>query len=225
MILSAFLFNYGILFFNNPSMEEFPVRGIDVSHHQGDIDWEIINGIDFVFIKATEGGDYVDPEFESNWHDSANTGIRRGAYHFFSLCKGGEEQASNFIHTVPVDKNALMPVIDLEFSGQCKNIDKDYDVKGEIDIFSEILEGVYEKKPVLYVTYEFYNRYLKDRIKGYQVWIRDLYTAPVEINDGKWLFWQYSSRGKISGIDGFVDFNVFNGSKEDFIMLTEKSIK
>ena len=106
---------------NNPDKKRFPIRGIDVSRFQTEIDWQLINNenIRFIFIKATEGADYRDPAFAENWSKSKQTGLIRGAYHFFTFCRAGKEQARNFIETVPVEVEMLPPVIDLEFGGNC----------------------------------------------------------------------------------------------------------
>src|SRR5262245_48058079 len=89
--------------------------GVDVSHHQGHIAWAKLprQGVDFAYIKATEGGDHADSRFSINWRAAHAAGIRRGAYHFFTLCRSGREQAYHFIRHVPVDAAALAPAVDL----------------------------------------------------------------------------------------------------------------
>jgi lysozyme len=105
----------------HPSLEKFPRQGIDVSHHQGPIAWQELagQGVSFAYIKATEGGDYKDRRFSDNWNSAKNAGIARGAYHFFTLCRAGADQARNFIDSVPVEIDALPPAVDLEFMGNC----------------------------------------------------------------------------------------------------------
>jgi lysozyme len=114
---AAVLYMNGYWYFNYPSKNKYPVRGIDVSHHQGKIDWLKVKGeeIHFVFIKATEGSSHKDTEFNRNWNGATGAGLIKGAYHYFSFCKPGIEQAQNFINTVPVNSGALPPVIDFEF--------------------------------------------------------------------------------------------------------------
>ena len=118
----SLLYLNGYLRFNYPKKSQYPIRGIDVSHHQGKIDWNKIKEekFYFVYIKATEGGTYKDPEFARNWNEVSKVGLLKGAYHFFTFCKPGIEQARNFIDTVPVDPDSLPPVIDFEFIGNCK---------------------------------------------------------------------------------------------------------
>src|SRR5687767_1386258 len=105
----------------HPSDSEFPVQGIDVSHHQGRIQWPLLKsqGVDFVYIKASEGGDFRDPMFAANLKGAADSDIRRGAYHFFTLCRPGAVQAGNFISVVGKASDLLPPAVDLEFGGNC----------------------------------------------------------------------------------------------------------
>ena len=95
----ALLFWNGVLLINNPSSAEFPVRGVDVSAYQGDIDWKTLasQNIDFAFIKATEGSNFTDKRFAFNFAEASKTSLRVGAYHFFSFESGGDTQAENFI--------------------------------------------------------------------------------------------------------------------------------
>jgi len=103
LILLLFtLFYYGVVRFNYPSVSQYPVRGIDVSHHQGKIDWQAVKkqDIQFAYIKSTEGVDYQDPMFKTNWLEAHKAGIIRGAYHFFNFCSSPVKQAENFIRVV-----------------------------------------------------------------------------------------------------------------------------
>src|SRR5262245_16273620 len=113
----AWLLWNGHLWFNMPSFRRYPVQGLDVSAHQGNIDWkQVASGPwSFVYIKASEGGDFKDPSFGANWAASGKTGLLRGAYHFFTFCRPGKDQAANFIASVPREAGSLPPVADLEF--------------------------------------------------------------------------------------------------------------
>src|SRR5262245_34821654 len=95
------------------------VQGVDVSWHQGPIDWNAVSRAEvrFAYVKATEGADYVDPRFAFNWREAHRAGLYVGAYHFFTLCRSGAQQASNFIQAVPVENGALPPAVDLEHMG------------------------------------------------------------------------------------------------------------
>lgn len=212
------LFFFGILQINNPDKARFPIRGIDVSHFQQDIDWQALRNeeIRFVFIKATEGGDYRDPAFLENWNRSKQAGFTRGAYHFFTFCRAGKEQARNFIETVPVEAEALPPVIDLEFGGNCSARPEREILIKELDDFIIEIRRVYRRQPILYVEHESYEAYVKGEFERLHIWIQDRFFYP-ELSDGrKWTFWQYSSRGRLQGINTYIDLNVFNGTEDDF---------
>ncbi|TGM16029.1 lysozyme [Leptospira selangorensis] len=215
-----FAFDKGIIWFVYPSESKYPIRGIDVSNHQGNIDWKKIpkNKIQFAYIKATEGGDWKDKAFSRNWEQANQLGIRVGAYHFFTLCRSGKEQAANFISYVPIDQNALPPVADLEFVGNCKERPPLQDVKKEIQDFLSTLENHYGKKPILYLTYEFIDLYLKDDFIEYPVWIRDIFGHPSSTFKRNWIIWQYHSRARLEGIEGPVDLNIL---RRDDLFLKE----
>lgn len=111
--LGGWLVYTGRIRLNHPSPEKYPVRGVDVSHYQGAIDWQVLSAqsIQFAYIKATEGSSLVDEYFAQNWQDAHRTALYVGAYHFFSFDSPGQSQAENFIRTVPETDNALPPVI------------------------------------------------------------------------------------------------------------------
>lgn len=89
--------------------DEWEVFGVDVSSYQGEVDWPVLaeQGVDFAFIKATEGSLLQDRRFAANWAGAAAAGVRAGAYHFLSYDSPGETQADNFIAAVPVTEGAL----------------------------------------------------------------------------------------------------------------------
>lgn len=213
-----YLFYNGILWFNNPSKDEYPIRGIDISHHQGDIDWIALRTekFDFVFIKATEGGDFVDKKFHNNWKSAIEEGYVVGAYHFYRLCTSWRLQADNIIKTVPKEINRLPIVLDLEFVGNCLTHKSNEDIRIDIRALIDSLQKHYGRKPLLYVTEEFYERYMVGYFDDMPLWYRNIFTKPSLGEDKSWLFWQYSNRGRLNGIDGFVDENVFYSDKRAF---------
>ncbi len=222
LILLAFilynLFDNGKFTFVNPNSEKYTIRGIDVSHHQHTIDWETVkqSNIIFAFIKATEGDDFKDRMFEINWREALKNDIIPGAYHFYSLRYSGLSQATNFINTVPDELNSLPPVIDLEYGGNSKiRPPKQYFIE-DLKEYIDLIEYHYNKEPILYTTENFYNDYLHPEFADYKIWIRSIFFEPDIIGFDNWVFWQYNARGHISGIEGFVDLNVFNGSLEEF---------
>ncbi len=214
----AFLFYNGYMRFNYPSFKEFPVRGIDISHHQGNINWGKLKdeNISFIFIKATEGADFKDPEFKNNWDNAKKYGYAVGGYHFYRLCKTGLEQADNFIQTVPKEHGSLPPAIDLEFGGNCKtNKSRDLVIK-EIGECIATITKHYGKTPVIYATKDFYKDYLINNFSQCPVWIRDISSRPLLPDNKGWIFWQFANRGHLNGINGFIDLNVFYGDRNEF---------
>ena len=213
LILFALCF-FGLWIPNAPSRAKYTVRGIDVSHHQGNIDWARVksSGIQFAYIKATEGAEFKDGEFIRNWNAAAAADLKHGAYHFFHLEISGEKQAANFIATVPDDANALPPVIDLEFSGHNKDRRPATEAfLRDLSSFWDAIVSRYRKIPVVYTASDFQKQYLA-QMPVERLWIREIVTSPPP----SWTIWQFSSRGRVHGVPGFVDLNVFNGTLVDF---------
>ena len=219
-IVFALLY-FGVLQINNPDKTKFPIRGIDVSRFQQKIDWQALKSEDvrFVFIKATEGADLRDAAFSENWYESKQAGLMRGAYHFFTFCRAGQAQAQNFIAIVPVEAEMLPPVIDLEFGGNCSTRPEKEILLKELGDFVAEIERVYHRQPILYVKYDSYEAYIKGEFENLHLWIQDRFFYPELPDKRKWSFWQYSSRGRLRGIQTYVDLNVFNGTEQDFKLL------
>ncbi|MCC8194321.1 MAG: glycoside hydrolase family 25 protein [Deltaproteobacteria bacterium] len=217
----AFCLYTGRIQFNSPSRAVFPVRGIDVSHHQGAVDWPELARQDlrFVYIKATEGGDFKDPRFADNWREANKAGFAVGAYHFFLPGRTGLEQAGNFIGSVPRQADALPPALDVECPVEPPGPQREI-VRARIAECLARLEAHYGKIPVIYTTYEAYAGYIHGGFARYPLWIRSVFSTPDTAMLGReWLIWQYSSRGRLTGYSGrerFIDLNVFNGKEEAF---------
>lgn len=226
IVISSIIFMLynGIIWLNDPSENSYPIRGVDVSHYQNEIDWEVLasENIDFAFIKATEGSSTVDEKFEYNWTEANKTHLYTGAYHFFSFDSSGITQAENFINTVPITENMLPPVIDLEFYGDKFSNPPDRDAVNKIlDDMIEKLTEHYGMSPIIYATEKSYEMYIYNGYEDNPIWIRNIIQPPSfpEDDDREWTFWQYSNRQKLKGYNGdekFIDMNVFNGSEEDF---------
>jgi lysozyme len=178
--------------------------------------------VNFVVIKATEGGDFKDKSFGENWRKAGQNNFTRGAYHFFTFCKPGKVQAKNFIDSVPVENNTLPPIIDLEFKGNCKTRLSKAALKQELQDYIAVVQKNYQQTPVLYTTHEFYDLYLQREFIQNPIWISNLSTQPYLADGRRWTFWQYSNQGKVSGIETSVDLNIFNGSIEQFQELSNK---
>lgn len=222
LMVMAVLFWNGIILFNQPSKSSYPIRGVDVSHYQGEIDWAKMaeQEIDFAFIKATEGSSLIDECFSFNWQQAEAAGICVGAYHFFSYDSSGCTQAENFIANVPQSEWNLPPVIDVEFYGEyAKNPLQREVVQAELDTMVYTLTEHYGRAPILYATKKAYDLYLAGDYAQCDIWIRDVFREP-NLSDGRaWTFWQYSDRERLQGYSGkekFIDVNVFFGTKEEF---------
>ncbi|RDU65259.1 lysozyme [Helicobacter didelphidarum] len=223
------ILNSGIIWFNMPSRTKYPVIGVDVSAHQGDIDWRILSkDLSFAFIKATEGSSWSDKKFQYNWEKSLENLSVIGAYHFFSFDSSGETQAKNFIANVPnqssikniqqdsnitkgstLQKCILPPGVDIEFYGnKSSNPPSPESIYKELDVLLTTLEKFYGKKPIIYTTPSFYKRYLHGRYTQYPLWIRSIFFPPdsifakifdVYFSTSQWSFWQYNPKGVLQG--------------------------
>ncbi len=198
--------------------EGYEVRGVDVSHYQGNIDWKILadEDIDFAFIKATEGSGHVDTRFYENWAAADDTDLKVGAYHFFSFDSPAETQAQLYIETVGDLSGRLIPVVDIEFYGdKFSNPPKEEELVAELKTLLSLLEAEYGVKPMVYTTYTFYYKYLNGELDGYPLWIRNIYFSPNVDMRGKWTFWQYTDQAMLNGYSGaeeHIDLNVFYGN-------------
>lgn len=212
----------GLVQVNNPSRDRFPVRGVDVSRYQGSIDWPTLaaQGIEFVFIKATEGSSHTDPAFATNQAGATAAGLRTGAYHFFSFESPGDSQADNVIATVPAEPGQLPVAVDVEFYGDYwTNPPPVAEVRRELAVLLGRLDAHYAAGAILYTTGEVYNRYLAGAFPGVEVWIRDVWREPALADGRAWTFWQFSDRRRLDGYRGeeqFIDLNVYAGSRADW---------
>lgn len=196
----------------SPDRGKYPVRGIDVSHHQGQIDWRRVAADDVAFavIKATEGGDHVDTAFATNLRDARAAGLAVGAYHFFTFCRPGADQAKNFISVVPNDQPLLPPVVDIEFGGNCPQRPSPEQLNAELQAFLGPVEAAFGKTAIVYLTDEAEATYA-GRIAARPLWLRSLLMEP---DRRDWIYWQYHNRGRVDGITGDVDLNVLQGGRE-----------
>ena len=199
-----------------------PVQGIDVSYWQGDIDWQKVGaaGIHFAYIKATEGADRLDPKFLTNWHAAKQAGIARGAYHVMYWCRVAKEQASWFMLNVPGDGDALPPVLDVEWNSHSKTcphrIARDNAI-AKIKIMLEAMEAHTGKRPIIYTDPKFHRQVLEGEFPDYQFWLRSVAAKPeAKYRARNWVFWQFTTTGRVRGVAGPVDRNSFNGTRADW---------
>lgn len=202
------------------------LHGVDVSRYQLDIDWELMQSMDiygkpihFIFIKATEGNYMVDKYFEKNWAGSGKYNFKRGAYHYYKPNSDPKEQAALFIKTIKLKKGDIAPVVDFE------EVDflKKKAILADLKIFIDALEDHYKVKPIIYTSFSIYRDYLKGKFDKYPLWIAHYYKEKLQLPENKkWHFWQHSDKGRVNGVKGDVDYNVFNGSVQDFNKLLIK---
>lgn len=190
------------------------LHGVDVSHHQKEIEWKMVfevNPIDFAFVKATEGNDFVDSMFCYNWESLRDQGVRRGAYHFFRAYGCGDEQAVNFLSHVEMQPGDLIPVLDIERTdGIAPEI-----MLEEAKIWLKMVEDSLCIKPIIYSNQHFYDTYLAGQFDQYPLWIARYSEDSPCLADGRiWDIWQYSNQGCIDGISQKVDLNMFVGTHD-----------
>lgn len=223
IILLVAFFAYKIAVrISESTLESFPVKGVDVSSYQGKIDWETLagQGVDFAFVKATEGSTYKDRLYSENIKNAKETDIALGAYHFMSFESDGKTQAENFISSVKKEDIVLPPVIDLELYG-------DYtikppsasDVRKILDELVSELYKEYGKYPIIYTNRRAYLLYVSGEYAKCDLWMCDIIKRPSLPDGREWKFWQYSHTGKLEGYSGeeeYIDLNVFGGDEREF---------
>lgn len=196
--------------------EGYEIHGIDISHYQGKIDWEqlknaMIKGcpVRFVIIKSTEGSSRLDENFRENFNQARDFGFIRGVYHFWSNKSTAREQAYYFLDQVHLADGDLPPVLDIEHKPADKSVE---DFQRDVLTWLHIVEDKYHAKPIIYTYYKFKEQYLSAPVfDDYPYWIAHYYVDKVQYK-GKWKFWQHTDVGKLPGIKGYVDFNIYNGS-------------
>jgi lysozyme len=211
------LFERGVIRFNYPSRADYPVQGIDVSHHQGVIDWPLLRGGPwrFAYIKASEGADFLDEDYATNREGAASAGLVAGPYHYFTLCTPGAAQAAHFVAVAPPTPG-LPPAVDLEYGGNCSARPARADFRKELRAFLDVVEARWGCRATLYVTQDFYAAYLAGERHANPLWVRDLYRRPRLEDGAAWTLWQYANRAHVDGIQGFVDLNAFAGGEAEF---------
>ena len=194
----------------------YKVHGIDISHYQGNINWKMLEQtrqgqfpIQFIFMKATEGGDYPDKRFVANFDSAKAHGFIRGAYHFYNPKTNADKQADFFINSVKLEPGDLPPVLDIE--KKSKDIKK---LQADLKHWLRRIEDHYGVKPIIYASYKFKTKYLNDSVfNSYPYWIAHYYVDSVHYK-GDWKFWQHTDVGTLPGINEQVDLNIFNGGME-----------
>ena len=226
--VSPYSFRWKGIFGEGKFPKGYSIHGIDISHHQGEIDWDLLrnSSIDgsplrFIIIKATEGTDFLDENFNDNFYQAGENNFIRGAYHFFLPSEPATDQARYFLKQVHLEEGDFPPVLDFEHKGEL-TADQ---IKKAALTWLRIVEKHYNVKPIIYTNYDFKMKYLSDSIfDEYPYWIAHYYVDTLKYS-GPWRLWQHTDVGKIRGIKGNVDFNIYNGSMYDLQKFTIGSRK
>ena len=187
------------------------VHGLDLSHYQGEVFWETVGDntkMAYVYLKATEGGDRIDSRYERNIDLAHRHGLKVGSYHFFRPKTPLVRQLQNFKTQCLPGEQDLIPMLDVETTAGLPNeafCDSLYR-------FLRLMEQTYHQKPLVYTGRNFYNKYLQGKIDDYRIMIA-LYTdeEPVLADGREVTLWQYTGKGRIVGVNGFVDKSRFMG--------------
>lgn len=182
--------------------------GIDVSKYQGTIDWdEAANDeqVGFAYIKATEGQSLVDNQYYRNTQECKRLHIPFGVYHFFSTKVTPEDQLNNFLSNVRISDHDLIPIVDVEIKGR-RTSDE---LRDALAVFCEKLTQACGIMPIIYTSYNFYHTYLMGgRFDKYKIMIARYHPDEPMLKDGRQhVLWQYTSSGRVEGINGRVDIS------------------
>lgn len=194
--------------------ERFPIRGIDLSAHNGytNLNAAAADGYEFVFLKASEGVSHRDENFVLNYEKARHAGMKTGAYHFFRYDRDGVEQAINFLRSVGNRPLELGLVIDVEDQGNAKNVPED-SIRTRLERMVEYL-NMRGHRVTFYSNRGGWESHLREDFEGMPLWICSFNDGNAAAGD--WDFWQYNHRGKVAGIRGKVDLNTFRGSREEW---------
>lgn len=190
--------------------EGYASVGIDVSHHQGEIDWEYLLDkrgfdtiIDFVYCKVTEGADHVDTQWKNNRQKLNELGVLNGAYHYFQTKSFPRPQAAHFLKHWDEREIDLPPVLDVEEEGI-----SDEDLIAKMKIWLVEVERVSGHRPIIYTSLNFYETKFRNQFPGYKFWLAAYSREPQYMDDNQVIHWQFSESGRLPGIDNKVDLNV-----------------
>lgn len=187
------------------------IHGIDISHYQGSVFWEAIGNnskMAYVYMKATEGGDRIDHMYEENIHLAHRYGLKVGSYHFFRPKSPLRTQLKNFMMQCRPGDQDLIPMIDVESTGKLST----EEFCDSLITFLQMVTEAYHQKPLVYTGNNFYNKYLQHKIDEYPLMIAKYADTEPELYDGRdYIIWQYTGKGRINGINGYVDKSRFMG--------------
>ena len=180
-------------------------HGIDVSHHQGTIDWDEFfasadTNIRFIYIKATEGGNFKDNQWETNEKALSAFDVRYGSYHYFKPNLSAEKQARHFVRQTRNSLGSLPPVLDSEEDGSD-------DLVANMKVWLKYVERELGRRPIIYTSYNQYMEQFRGKFTGYKFWIAAYSEQKPHLDDPQVIHWQYSDNETVPGIKGPVDLN------------------
>lgn len=192
--------------------------GFDISHHQGIVDWTKAraSGARFVFMKASEGRTFKDDCFARNWRALADSGIQRGAYHYFTPSVDGELQAEHFLRQVEraggLQDDDLPPVVDLENAEAFGKVGPKKAL-ARVQAFCRVVEARTGRAPMIYTGRNFWRRAMRNtrRLASHPLWVVDIGGLPEPRRPSPWRswdFWQFTFKGLVPGISGPVDLDL-----------------
>jgi len=217
LLLTVYLWGkYNKVQFNYPASSLYSTYGLDVSHHQGEVNWPLVekSQFKFVFLKATEGETFKDKRFEDNYLQAKKAGLKVGAYHFWSFCKDPKKQVNNILSSVPRLSGDILPALDMETIKKCefKNSEQEKSIINmHINIAISELSFQFGKSPIIYTTMDFISQHPEILKNKTVYWIRSLLGPPF-LSNQTWSIWQYHNAGRVDGIEGPVDLNVISES-------------
>lgn len=201
---------------------KYPIVGIDISSHNGDIDFYKVKNDDFSFviIKASEGEDVLDSLFTTNYNRAKANGLKVGAYHYFRKNTDGINQAKNFVEAVGWRKLDLPLVIDVEDEIN-DNVSDDITLKNLNFMIDNLQSRGF--KVMIYTNGNGYKKYVKDRqlINVNNLWLCS-FKKPNDIAHIPHQLQQFSHHGRVNGVDGDVDLDVFNGNEKQWELWLSK---
>lgn len=191
----------------SPSYVMYPTRGLDLSAHNGDVDFEAVkrSGVSFVILKATEGESFADKRFEANYAAARDAGLLVGAYHFFRFDCDGRVQANHFLNVIGDREFDFPLVLDVEESGNPAGHRREEVVATLREAISHLELRGYDV--MLYTNKGGYRKFVSSDFPGYKLWICSFTDPP---GPAEWYMWQYTHRGHVDGVDGQVDINILN---------------
>lgn len=191
--------------------------GIDVSHHNGNINWDQVSDVEFVYIKATEGATYVDPMYQQNIKEARAKKLRVGAYHYFRTTSSVQKQFENYKKHVKKSDIELIPMVDVEECRKWSTVQ----FQDSLMRFIQLVKSHYGKAPMIYSVNTFYNKYCAPKFNNYYLMIgRYGNEEPFIKGRGAYTIWQNSQTGRLTGIPNNVDIDIFrkNASVRDILL-------